>query len=121
MKRNEVVIDGLLLKRGTLRHTPAGTPAINLVIDHRSIQIEAGGRREVRCEVDAVAIGELAARLSKHKLNQPLQLSGFLTRHSVQDRRLVLQVVKAELVNSATSSGTGQNGNQGDQDGTGTR
>jgi hypothetical protein len=50
-----------------------------------------------------------------------LQLSGFLARHSVQDRRLVLQVVKAELVNSATGSGTGQNGNQGDQDGNGTR
>ena len=121
MKRNEVVIEGLLTKRGTLRHTPAGTPAINLVIDHRSIQIEAGQRREARCEVDAVAIGELAVRLSKHKLNQPLQLSGFLTRHSVQDRRLVLQVVKAESVNSATGSGTGQNGNQGDQDGDGTR
>jgi primosomal replication protein N len=117
VKRNEVVIDGLLLKRGTLRHTPAGIPAINLVIDHRSIQIEAGGRREARCEVDAVAIGEIAVTLSKHKLNRPLQFSGFLTRHSVKDRRLVLQVVKAET----TVSGSGQNGNQGDQDGNGTR
>ena len=117
MKRNEVVIDGLLLKRGTLRHTPAGIPAINLVIDHRSIQLEAGERREARCEVDAVAIGELAVTLSKHKLNQPLQFSGFLTRHSVKERRLVLQVVKAK----ATLNGIRQNGNQGDQDGNGTR
>ncbi len=117
MKRNEVVIDGLLLKRGTLRHTPAGIPAINLVIDHRSIQIEAGGRREARCEVDAVAIGELAVTLSKHKLSQPLQFSGFLSRHSVKDRRLVLQVVKTDPV----GGGTGQNRNQGDQDGNGTR
>ena len=117
MKRNEVVIDGLLLKRGTLRHTPAGIPAINLVIDHRSIQLEAGQRREARCEVDAVAIGELAVTLSKHKLNQPLQFSGFLTRHSVKERRLVLQVVKTET----TLSGIRQNGNQGDQDGNGTR
>ena len=81
------------------------------------IQIEAGEQREARCEVDAVAIGELAVTLSKHKLNQPLQFSGFLTRHSVKDRRLVLQVVKAET----TGGGTGQNGNQGDQDGNGTR
>ena len=117
MKRNEVVIDGLLLKRGTLRHTPAGIPAINLVIDHRSIQLEAGERREARCEVDAVAIGELAVTLSKHKLNQPLQFSGFLTRHSVKERRLVLQVVNAK----ATLDGIRQNGNQGDQDGNGTR
>jgi primosomal replication protein N len=115
VKRNEVVIDGLLLKRGALRHTPAGTPALNLVIGHNSIQIEAGGRREARCEVDAVAIGEIAVTLSKHKLNQPLQFGGFLTRHSASDRRLVLQVTSAERTDS------GQTRNQGDQDGNGTR
>ena len=115
MKRNEVVIDGLLLKRGALRHTPAGIPALNLVIGHSSIQIEAGGRREARCEVDAVAIGEIAVTLSKHKLSQPLQFSGFLSRHSAKDRRLVLQVTNAERADSE------QTRNQGDQDGNGTR
>ena len=101
MKRNEVVIDGRLLKRGTLRHTPAGIPALNLMIGHQSIQIEAGGRREARCEVDAVVIGDLAVKLSTQKLNQPLQFSGFLTQHSVKDRRLVLNVVSAKLTGSA--------------------
>lgn len=121
MKRNEVVIDGHLLKRGTLRHTPAGIPALNLLIGHKSIQIEAGARREARCEVDAVVIGDLAVRLSRQTLNQPLQFSGFLTRHSVKDRRLVLQVVNAEVIKSATVNGIEQNRNQGDQDGNGTR
>ena len=101
MKRNEVVIDGRLLKRGTLRHTPAGIPALNLMIGHQSIQIEAGGRREARCEVDAGVIGDLAVKLSTQKLNQPLQFSGFLTQHSVKDRRLVLNVVSAKLTGSA--------------------
>ena len=100
MKRNAVVIDGHLLKRGTLRYTPAGIPALNLTIGHKSIQIEAGGRREARCDVDAVVIGDLAVTLSKQKLNQPLQFSGFLTQHSVKDRRLVLNVVSAELTGS---------------------
>lgn len=95
MKRNQVVIDGRLLKRATLRHTPAGIPVIDLVIDHRSMQTEAGGQREARCEVEAVAIGELAVRLSTQKLNQPLQIKGFLTRHSIKDRRLVLHVTDA--------------------------
>jgi primosomal replication protein N len=106
VKRNEVVIDGRLLKRGTLRHTPAGIPALNLLIGHQSIQIEAGGRREARCEVEAVAIGDLAVKLSTEKLNQPMQISGFLTRHSVKDRKLVLHVVSAETISSAISSGT---------------
>ena len=95
MKRNQVVIDGRLLKRATLRHTPAGIPVIDLVIDHKSIQTEAGGQREARCEVEAVAIGELAVRLSTQKLNQPLQIKGFLTQHSIEDRRLVLHVTDA--------------------------
>lgn len=102
MKRNEVVIDGRLLKRGTLRHTPAGIPAINLVIGHQSIQIEAGGRREARCEVEAVAIGDLAVKLSTQKLNQLLRISGFLTRHSVKDSQLVLHVVSVEPIGSGT-------------------
>ena len=102
MKRNEVVIDGRLLKRGTLRHTPAGIPAINLVIGHQSIQIEAGGRREARCEVEAVAIGDLAVKLSTQKLNQPLRISGFLTRLSVKDSQLVLHVVSVEPIGSGT-------------------
>ena len=95
MKRNQVVIDGRWLKRATLRHTPAGIPVIDLVIDHKSIQTEAGGQREARCEVEAVAIGELAVRLSTQKLNQPLQIKGFLTQHSIKDRRLVLHVTDA--------------------------
>ena len=102
MKRNEVVIDGRLLKRGALRHTPAGIPALNLLIGHRSMQAEAGGQREVRCEVEAVVIGELAEKLGKLKLNQPLRIGGFLTRRSASDGRLVLQVVKAKEIGSGT-------------------
>lgn len=103
------MIDGHLLKRGALRHTPAGIPALNLTIGHSSIQQQAGRPREVRCEIDAVAIGEIAVSLSKQKLNQPLQFSGFLTRHSLKDRRLVMQVVEA-----GSSSGIETNTNQGD-------
>ena len=106
MKRNEVAIDGRLLKRGALRHTPAGIPALNLVIGHQSVQTEGGRRREARCEVEAVAIGGMAIKLSTQKLNQPLQFRGFLTQRSVKDRRLVLHVVSTETIASAIGSGT---------------
>ena len=99
MKCNQVVIDARLLKRGALRYTPAGTPAIDLLLGHQSIQIEAGVAREARCEVEAVAIGDLAIKLSTRKINQPLHVSGFLTQHSIKERRLVMHVVKAEPVN----------------------
>lgn len=92
MKRNEVVIDGRVLKRNALRYTPAGTPVVDFRLGHRSMQGEAGGQREARCEIDAVAIGEMAVEVGAVKLNRPLRISGFLAQRSVNDRRLVLHV-----------------------------
>ena len=93
MKRNEVVIDGRLLKRSVVRYTPAGTPAVDLLIGHSSIQNEAGSRREARCEIEAVALGDMALELGTAKLNRTLRVGGFLTHRSVGSRRLVLHVV----------------------------
>lgn len=98
MKRNEVAIDGRLLKRSALRYTPAGTPAVDLLIGHSSIQSEAGSRREARCEIEAVALGEMAVRISTAKLNRSLQVSGFLARRSLSNRRLVLHVVSMDVI-----------------------
>ena len=98
MKRNEVVIDGRLLKRSALRHTPAGIPAIDALVEHSSVQVEAGSQRKTRYEIKATAIGEMAVRIGAVKLNQPLQISGFLAQHSVGNGKLVLHVVKVEPV-----------------------
>jgi len=98
VKRNEVVIDGRLLKRSVLRHTPAGTPAVDLLIGHSSIQSEAGNRREVRCEIEAVALGDMALKLCTAKLNRSLQIGGFLAQRRLGDRRLVLHVVSMDAL-----------------------
>ena len=98
MKRNEVVIDGRLLKRSVLRYTPAGTPAVDLLIGHRSIQNEAGGRREARCEIEAVALGDMALKLGTAKLNRSLRVCGFLAQRSLGNRRLVLHVVSIDAI-----------------------
>ena len=92
------MIDGRLLKRSVLRYTPAGTPAVDLVIGHRSIQGEAGIRREARCEIEAVALGDMAVKLGTAKLNRPLQLSGFLAQRGVGNRRLMLHVVSMDAI-----------------------
>ena len=98
--RNEVVIEGRLLKRSALRYTPAGIPAVDLLIGHSSIQSEAGGRREVRCEIEAVALGDMALKLSTAKLNRSLQIGGFLAQRSLGNRRLVLHVVSMDALAS---------------------
>ena len=98
MSRNEVVIDGRLLKLGALRRTPAGVPAIDLLISHNSMQTEAGSRRQVRCELDAVALGEAAVSAARLRRNQPLRVNGFLARRSMNNRQLVLHVIASEAI-----------------------
>jgi primosomal replication protein N len=96
--RNEAVIGGRLLKRGALRYTPAGIPVIDFVIAHGSVQSEAGTKRKVQCDVDAVAVGELAGRIEAVKINQPLQVTGFLARNSIGNRKLTLRATSVEAV-----------------------
>jgi primosomal replication protein N len=84
-----------------LRYTPAGIPILDFVIAHSSVQSEAGVKRKVQCDVDAVAVGDMAARIEAVKINQPLQVAGFLARNSVGDRKLMLRAVRVEPVGGA--------------------
>jgi primosomal replication protein N len=99
--RNAAVIGGRLFKRSAIRYTPAGTPIVDFVIAHSSVQDEAGGRRKVQCEIEAVAIGKLAARIDGLKLNQRLQVTGFLARNSIGIKRLVLHAASVETAGDA--------------------
>ena len=61
---NRLTLDATLAERGDLRYTPAGIPAIDCVLQHASVQAEAGGERKVECELAAVAFGEPAMALA---------------------------------------------------------
>jgi primosomal replication protein N len=92
------------LKRGALRHTPAGIPTIDILISHDSIQKEAGGQRRTRCDVEATAVGAIALEIERIRLNQSLQVSGFLARRSATNGRLTLRVVSVEAANGGNDS-----------------
>jgi len=79
-----------------LRYTPAGLPLLSFAIHHASENIEAGLKRQVECEVNAVMMGELA--------KQPLyvgghiQASGFLAKRSAKSTQLVMHVQSLQLI-----------------------
>jgi primosomal replication protein N len=77
---NRLALDASLAKRDELRHTPAGIPAIECTLDHRSTQGEAGGERKVECEVHAVAFGEVALALRDLHIGSTLRCEGFIAR-----------------------------------------
>jgi primosomal replication protein N len=78
--QNRVEIDAVVAVRGILRHTPAGIPAIEIELAHRSIQAEAGGERRVECELHAVAFGEVAVALARLDVGSSVHCEGFIAR-----------------------------------------
>ena len=61
-----------------LRYTPAGIPALNLVLEHESEVEEGGVTRQVKLTVRAVAFGALAETSVKSELGQVQLFTGFL-------------------------------------------
>jgi primosomal replication protein N len=81
---NQVVLKACVVEVSTLRYTPAGLPAVDLILEHESEIQEAGQKRQVKASVKTVALGSLAERLAQLPLGSPWQFSGFLAspRHS---------------------------------------
>jgi len=82
-----------------LRYTPAGIPLLSVILRHASEQIEAGMKRKVECEVNAVILGDLA--LKGLKTGAQIIAQGFLARRSLKSTQLVMHVNNIEYVSAA--------------------
>lgn len=63
----------------TLRYTPAGIPALNIVLEHESQVVEMDTPRAVKLQLRAVAFGSQAETLARSGLDSSYDFSGFLT------------------------------------------
>ncbi len=75
---NRVLLSAQILERKALRYTPAGLPALDLVLQHESQVVEAQLNRKVQLEVRAVAIGPIAEQLNRQAIGEPIAVAGFL-------------------------------------------
>ena len=62
----------------SLRYTPAGIPALNLVLEHESTVTELDTPRAVKLQLKAVAFGSMAETLSRQGLESVCEFHGFL-------------------------------------------
>ena len=93
---NKCALSGVVVGLEPLRYTPAGIPLLSFVINHVSEVIEAGLKREVECEVSAVAMGDLAK--SNITLGTNINVAGFLAKRSAKSTQLVLHILKIEIL-----------------------
>lgn len=79
-----------------IRYTPAGIPLLSFVLQHASEQIEAGLKRKVECEVNAVALGEIAKQ--SIQLGSNIKAKGFLAKRSAKSTQLVFHIQNIENI-----------------------
>ncbi len=79
-----------------MRYTPAGVAVLNFRLNHASWQMHGGMKRNVECEIQALALDEVAKTAAKLKVGAPVRLTGFLARKSKDNAQLVLHVNNVE-------------------------
>ncbi len=90
-----------------LRHTPAGVPVVEFRLRHESERAEAGARRKVNAEIDAVAFEAqallLAAGFGNAALGRALKAEGFLCAKNRRSKKPVLHVTNIEFIELTTA------------------
>lgn len=89
---NRFVVDGELVELDGLRYTPAGVARVALKIRHASAQREAGGQRQVQCDIPALAFGEAAVQAGAMRNGQRVRAEGFLAQRSLRIAQLVMHI-----------------------------
>ena len=89
------MISGVVVGLQPLRYTPAGIPLLSFVLQHASEQSEAGLKRKVECEVQAVALGDIAK--SNIQIGDNIKAKGFLAKRSAKSTQLVLHIEQLQI------------------------
>jgi primosomal replication protein N len=93
---NRYQVTAQLIERHSLRYTPAGVPAIDVLLEHVSEDLNG---LDATIGLSAVAFGLLAQTLVTAPLGSQLKLDGFL-RHSAKSKKIILQVNNFEILSS---------------------
>jgi len=75
---NRLVLSATLAERAALRFTPAGLPALDLVLAHDSELMHEGQMRKVSMQLKALAIGSTVAAVTPLALGAAACFAGFL-------------------------------------------
>ena len=88
---NRTELTACIAEQAALRYTPAGLPALDLILEHASDVQEAGQMRKVQLKLRALAIGLLAERLVKQAVGSVWTFQGFLATPR-QGKSVVLHI-----------------------------
>jgi primosomal replication protein N len=96
---NQLALSGCIAELSAMRYTPAGLPALNLILDHSSEVLEAGQTRQVKATMKAVAFGTLAERLAKQAIGSTWNFNGFLATPR-NGKHVILHIQEFQQINA---------------------
>lgn len=100
MEHNRVELTGRVIRIDTVRYSPAGNPQRYLELEHRSVQPDSGGWREVRFSMTVCLRGDELNRLAAGlQQGDRLKVTGSLGKAGHRSDRLVLDVQTLERLN----------------------
>ena len=88
---NRTELTACIAEQAALRYTPAGLPALDVILEHASEVQEAGQNRKVQLKIRALAIGSIAERLVKQAVGSIWTFNGFLATPR-QGKSVVLHI-----------------------------
>ncbi|MFM1925051.1 MAG: putative primosomal replication protein [Pseudomonadota bacterium] len=88
---NRTELTACIAEQAALRYTPAGLPALDLILEHASEVQEAGQARKVQLKLRALAFGSQAETLVKQAIGSVWQFKGFLATPR-QGKSVVLHI-----------------------------
>ena len=88
---NRTELTACIAEQAALRYTPAGLPALDVILEHASEVQEAGQNRKVQLKIRALAIGSIAEKLVKQAVGSVWTFKGFLATPR-QGKSVVLHI-----------------------------
>jgi primosomal replication protein N len=98
---NRLLLTAQLIERQALRYTPAGLPALDVLLKHESELTQEGQLRKVQAEVKARAIGGPVQALAALPIGAHADFAGFLAG-SRNGRGLVFHILEQMTPAAAT-------------------
>lgn len=95
---NTLCIAGRLIELAPLRFTPAGVPLVSFVLAHTSRQIENEVERDVECELQALALGDVAQVMRSVSPGWKIEATGFVAAKSKRNKMPVLHVTNIKFL-----------------------
>ena len=103
MTSNRLVLSGTVCKAPVRKVSPSGIPHCQFVLEHRSVQVEAGFTRQAWCRMPVIISGKAHQAITQSiTVGTQLTLEGFISCHQARNgqSRMVLHAEQIELIDS---------------------